>query len=112
MIINKLRDRRYPEYILERAVNKIQEVTGTELLTPRTCVEGQRIRYIISFNPSNPDMKSIALQHLHLLARMRRNPITQGQSTNSLQEVKKSERIDNHRNSECKGSTHILMLTL
>ena len=76
-IISKLRDRRYPEYILERAVNKIQDITRTQLLTPRTCVEDQRIRYIISFNPSNPDMKSIALQHLHLLARMRRNPITQ-----------------------------------
>ena len=77
MIIKKLRDRKYPEYILERAVQKIQKITRTQLLTPRTRKEDQRIRYIISFNPSNPDMKSIALQHLHLLARMRRNPITQ-----------------------------------
>ena len=77
MIINKLRNRKYPEYILERAVNKIQELSRDQLLTPRTRSEDQRIRYIISFNPSNPDMKSIALQHLHLLGRMRRNPITE-----------------------------------
>ena len=48
-----------------------------QLLTFRTQEEDHRIRYIISYNPSNPDMKSIALHHLHLLARMRRNPITQ-----------------------------------
>ena len=77
MIIKKLRDRRYPEYILKRAAQKIQEITRRQLLTPRIREEDQRIRYIISFNPSNPDMKSIVLQHLHLLARMRRNPITQ-----------------------------------
>ena len=77
MIINKLRDRKYPENILERAVKKIQELSRDQLLTPRTRSEDQRIRYIISFNPSNPDMKNIALQHLHLLGRMRRNPITQ-----------------------------------
>ena len=77
MIINKLRERKYPEYILERAVNKIQEITRDQLLRPRERKEDPRIRYIISFNPSNPDMKSIALQHLHLLARMRRNTITQ-----------------------------------
>ena len=31
----------------------------------------------MSFNPSNPNMKNIYLKHLHLLARMKRNPITQ-----------------------------------
>ena len=94
MIIKKLRDRRYPEYILERAVQKIQQITRRQLLTPRTHEEDQRISYIISFNPSNPDMNSIALQHLHLLARMRRNPITQDKSSNSLQEIKEFERND------------------
>ena len=50
-IIKKLRSQKYPEYILEQAVQKI--------------------------NPSNPNMKSIYLKHLHLLARMKQNPITQ-----------------------------------
>ena len=75
-IINKLRDRRYPESILERAVKKILVVTRAHLLTPQLKKEDTRIRYIISYNPSNPDMKSIILQHIHLLGRMRRNPIS------------------------------------
>ena len=72
-----MRERKYPESILERAVQKIQLVSRTHLLTPRTKQEDTRIRYIISYNPSNPDMKSIILQHIHLLGRMRRNPILQ-----------------------------------
>ena len=58
-------------------MNKVQEISRTQLLTPRPPKEGPRIRYIISYNPSNPDMRNMALHHLHLLARMRRNPITQ-----------------------------------
>ena len=76
--INKLRDRKYPESILTRAVNKILQVTRTQLLTPKLPQEDSRIRYIITYNPSNPDMKSIILHHIHLLGRMRRNPIFQG----------------------------------
>ena len=75
-IINKLRERKYPESILERATTKILQITREQLMEPRPTEEDNRIRYILTYNPSNPDMKSITLQHIHLLARMRRNPIT------------------------------------
>ena len=62
-IIRKLRARKYPESILERVVKKILQL--------------DREQPFMSFNPSNPNMKNIYLKHLHLLARMKRNPITQ-----------------------------------
>ena len=76
MIINKLRERKYPESILERATMKILSISREDLMTPKNRTEDNRIRYILTYNPSNPDMRSITLQHIHLLARMRRNPIT------------------------------------
>ena len=36
-----------------------------------------RIKYILTFNPSNPNMTDIILQHLHMVARIKRNFITQ-----------------------------------
>ena len=45
MIVNKLRERKYPESILEQAILKIQEVTGEQLLELRIKKEDQRIRY-------------------------------------------------------------------
>ena len=77
MIIHKLRERKYPEPILERAVKKIELVSREHLMEPKQKIEDNRIRYILSYNPSNPDMKSIILQHTYLLSRMKRNPITQ-----------------------------------
>ena len=46
-------------------------------MEPKQKIEDNRIRYILTYNPSNPDMKSIILQHAYLLSRMKRNPITQ-----------------------------------
>ena len=80
MIIQKLRERKYPESILERAVKKIELVSREHLMEPKQKIEDNRIRYILSYNPSNPDMKSIILQHTYLLSRMKRNPITQSRS--------------------------------
>ena len=77
MIIHKLRERKYPESILERAVKKIELVSRDHLMEPKQKIEDNRIRYILTYNPSNPDMKSIILQHAYLLSRMKRNPITQ-----------------------------------
>ena len=74
-IINKLRERKYPEKILEQAVQKILSISREELLDHKTKEEDTRIRYVITYNPSNPKMKDISLKHLHLLARMKRNPI-------------------------------------
>ena len=78
-IIQKLRERKYPESILERAVKKILEITRQQLLEPKVKEEDTRIRYITTYNPSNPKMKDISLKHLYLLSRMKRNPITQEQ---------------------------------
>ena len=74
-IIQKLRDRKYPENILEQSVNKILCITRTKLLDQKLREEDTRIRYVITYNPSNPKMKEISLKHLHLLARMKSNPI-------------------------------------
>ena len=74
-IINKLRERKYPEKILEQAVQKILSISREELLEKKIKEEDTRIRYVITYNPSNPKMKEISLKHLHLLARMKRNPI-------------------------------------
>ena len=74
-IIQKLSERKYPEKILEQSVNKILTISQTELLDQKLKEEDTRIRYVITYNPSNPKMKEISLKHLHLLARMKRNPI-------------------------------------
>ena len=50
-----------------------------DLLKPKEKKEDNRIRYIITYNPRNPKMMTITQQHIHLLAKMRRNPITHEQ---------------------------------
>ena len=78
-IINILRRRKYPESILRKAVLRIDTITRDELLKPKNVEEDKRIRYIITYNPRNPRMKDLVLQKIHLLARMRKNPINQEQ---------------------------------
>ena len=46
---------------------------------PKLVEEDKRIHYIITYNPRNPKMKDLVLQNIHLLARMRKNPINQEQ---------------------------------
>ena len=75
-IITKLRKRKYPEKILRTAVERITKINREELLLPKEKKEDSRIRYIMTFNPSNPRMNEITATNIHLLARMRRNPIT------------------------------------
>ena len=75
-IVKILRGRRYPESILIKAVKRILEINRSDLLIPKEKEEDTRIRYIITYNPANPPMNKVMSQHLHLLARMRRNPIT------------------------------------
>ena len=74
-IIKTLRQRKYPEEILTKAVKRILEVKREELLIPKTKEEDNRIRYITTFNPLNPPMRKIICQHVHMLGKMRRNPI-------------------------------------
>ena len=74
-IIKTLRQRKYPEEILTKAVIRILEVKREELLIPKTKEEDNRIRYITTFNPLNPPMRKIISQHVHMLGKMRRNPI-------------------------------------
>ncbi|MCG8624020.1 MAG: hypothetical protein MJE68_18770, partial [Proteobacteria bacterium] len=74
--VKTLRKRKYPEEILKKAVERVLNTTREELLMPKEKEEDNRIRYIITYNPSNPRMKNIIYQHIHLLAKMRKNPIT------------------------------------
>ena len=74
-IIRTLRTRKYPESKLISAVNRILSVSREILLNPKKKEEDKRIRYIITYNPSNPPMKNIIEKHIHYLARMKRNPI-------------------------------------
>ena len=78
-IINILRRRKYPETILRKAVVRIDSITRDELLKPKKVKEDNRIHYIITYNSRNPKMKDLVLQNIHLLARMRKNPINQEQ---------------------------------
>ena len=74
-IIRTLRQQKYPEEILMKAVKRILGVKREELLIPKIREEDNRIRYITTFNPANPPMRKIISQHIHMLGRMRRNPI-------------------------------------
>ena len=75
-IVNTLRKRKYPENLLEKAVSRSLTLNREELLKPKEKKEDTRIRYIITYNPRNPRMTDITQQHIHLLAKMRKNPIT------------------------------------
>ena len=75
-IIKKLRERKYPESFLEQATAKILQINGEQLIEPRIREDDNRNRYILTYYPSNPDVKSVILQLIHLLDRIRRNPIT------------------------------------
>ena len=57
-IIQKLRERKYPESILERAVKKILEITRQQLLEPKITEEDIRIRFVTTYNPSNHKTRS------------------------------------------------------
>ena len=74
-IIKTLRTRKYPESTLCAAVTRILMIERDTLLNPKNKEEDKRIRYIITFNPSNPPMRNIVEKHIHYLARMKRNPI-------------------------------------
>ena len=74
-----LRKRKYPEKILYKAVERVLNINREELLKPKEVQEDTRICYIIIYNPRNPNMKEISYQHLHILAKMRKNPITNEQ---------------------------------
>ena len=74
-IIRTLRTRKYPESTLISAVNRILLVSREILLNPKKKEEDKRIRYIITYYPSNPPMKNIIEKHIHYLARMKKNPI-------------------------------------
>ena len=58
---------------------RIDTITRDELLKPKNVEEDKRIRYIITYNPRNPRRKDLVLRNIHLLARMRKNPINQEQ---------------------------------
>ena len=73
-IIRTLRQRKYPEEILRKAAQRILGVKCEELLIPKI-KEDNRIRYITTFNPANPPMRKIISQHIHMLGKMRINPI-------------------------------------
>ena len=75
-IVNTLRRRKYPENLLEKTINWALTLNREELLKPKEKKEDNRIRYIITYNPRNPRMTDITQQHIHLLAKMRKNPIT------------------------------------
>ena len=75
-IVNTLRRRKYPEKLLETAVIRSLNLNREDLLKPKEKKEDNRIRYIMTYNPRNPKMTAIMQQHIHLLAKMRRNPIT------------------------------------
>ena len=69
-IITKLRKRKYPKKILRTAVERITTINREELLMPKEKKKDSRIRYIVTFNPSNPRMNEITATNIHLLARM------------------------------------------
>ena len=74
-ILRTLHQRGYPPIVLEKALTRISDIDRDILLKPRTKTNDERIRYIMTYNPSNPDMKTIATENLHLMEKMRRNPI-------------------------------------
>ena len=57
-------------------MDRVININREELLKPKEVQEDNRIHYIITCNPRNPNMKEISYQHLHILAKMRKNPIT------------------------------------
>ena len=74
-ILRTLHQRGYPPIVLEKALTRISDIDRDILLKPRTKTNDERIRYIMTYNPSNPNMKTIATENLHLMEKMRRNPI-------------------------------------
>ena len=74
-ILKTLHQRGYPPIVLEKALIRISDIDRNILLKPRSKTNDERIRYIMTFNPSNPNMKTIATENLHLMEKMRRNPI-------------------------------------
>ena len=75
-IIRTLRTRKYLESTLVSAVKRILQTSREDLLSPRRKEKDKRIRYIITYNPSNRPLRNIVEKHIHYLARMKRNPIT------------------------------------
>ena len=71
-----------------------------ELLKPKETQEYTRICYIITYHPRNPNMKEILQQHIHILAKMRKNPITNEQIQTFYKKIKKSERFTHKRHSQ------------
>ena len=75
-IIKILYERMYPMDVLEKALKRINSVTREELLKPTEKNKDQRIRYILTYNPANPDIKNTTSKNLHLMEKLKRNPIS------------------------------------
>ena len=111
-IITKLRKRKYPEKILRTAVERITTINREDLLQPKEKKEDSRIRYIITFNPSNPRIKEITATNIHLLARNEKERHHIGKNSNSISKIQEPQRLSSNRTSQQDGTTNTKMCTL
>ena len=76
IIINKLRQRKYPMNLLVEARNIVTRMQRSNLLRSSTKGESNKVRLITNYNPMNPDFGKILKKHEDILLLTRKYAIT------------------------------------
>ena len=69
-LIDPLYKRGYNRYFLQREIQRVNNITRTEALTPHdtyTLDKTERVPFVITYNPSLRSISSIIHQHFHIL---------------------------------------------
>ena len=68
--IDRLYKRGYNRYFLQREIQRVNNITRTEALTPHntsTLDKTERVPFVITYNPSLRSISSIIHKHFHVL---------------------------------------------
>ena len=75
IIIQKLISRKYPNKLLQEALDKVKKMDKLQLLRQSTKKESHKIRLFTHYNPSNPKFHQILHDHKGILLMTRKEAI-------------------------------------